>query len=268
MIDSHCHLTYPGLREIVGDVLGKARELLDAVVTCGLPFDREKRHGFPGAEEALSLARVYRGFVFATLGLHPTQVREMTDDEIDSYLEFVEERSGEIVGIGEVGLDRFWIKDEEEHRRARNVFAKFLELAEKLRKPVVVHSREAEEEVVDMLASYSLKGVLMHSYTGNMTVAKKALDRGYLFSVNYRVTNTKTMRKIAKNFPLEAILVETDAPFLSPSGGVNTPLTVQLVIQEVAKLRGLPVSEVDRATTQNAVRFFSLEGKIARWHQA
>lgn len=263
MIDSHCHLLYPGLREKVDEVIKHAQHILDAVITCGLPFDREKAPGFPGALESLRLAQKYPGFIFVTLGLHPTQVNELSSREVEEYLLFVESKKDEIVGIGEVGLDRFWIKDELEHRRAREVFEKFLTLAEKLEKPVVIHSRKAEEEVVDILSSYSLKGVLMHSFTGSMTVAKMALDRGYFFSVNYRVTNTKTMRKIAKNFPLEVILVETDAPFLSPEGGINTPLSVQLVVEEIAKLRGSPKEEIDRLTTWNAVKFFNLGEKLA-----
>lgn len=264
MIDSHCHLLYPGLREKVDEVLENARNMLDAIITCGLPFDREKMPGFPGARESLKLAHRYQGFVFVTLGLHPTQVSEMSDEEVEEYLAFVESSKDSVVGLGEIGLDRFWIKDELEHRRAREVFEKFLSLAERLGKPVVIHSRKAEEEVIALLSSYSLKGVLMHSFTGSMTAAREALDRGYLFSVNYRVTNTKTMRKIARNFPLDVILVETDAPFLSPDGGVNTPLSVRHVAEEVAKLRGTSFREVDEVTTCNAIRFFGLEGKLAK----
>lgn len=263
MIDSHCHLTYPGLREISDEVVQRARSVMKAIVTCGLPFDRVKAPGFPGAVDSLKLAEKYRGFVFVTLGLHPTQVSELSDEEISKYIAFIESRREEVVGIGEIGLDRFWIKDEQELLRARKVFEEFLTLAEKLRKPVVIHSRKAEDEVVDVLSSYSMRKVLMHSFTGSMTAARRALDQGYLFSVNYRVTNTKSMRKIAKNFPMEAILVETDAPFLSPNGGINTPLSVKVIIDEIARLRELPWEEVAEHTTRNALTFFNLEGKLS-----
>jgi TatD DNase family protein len=261
MIDAHCHLTYPGLWEISPQVISEARRALDAIVTCGLPFDEVKEPGFPGAVRALELAEAHRGFVYVTLGLHPTQVSEMSDEEVESYIEFVAANSGKIVGIGEIGLDNYWIESEEERKRARRVFFELLELAERLGKPVVIHSRDAESEVLDILSSFSLKKVLMHSFTGNMTTAKAALERGYYFSVNYRLTNTKTMKKIAKNFPMEYILLETDAPFLSPTGGVNTPLSVRLVAEEVARLRNLPVEDVDKATTRNAVEFFGLKAQ-------
>jgi len=263
MIDAHCHLTYPGLWENLPQVINEAKRVLDAVVTCGLPFDQVKEPGFPGAMRALELAEIHKNFIHVTLGLHPTQVGEMSDEEVESYVEFVAANCGRIVGIGEIGLDNYWIKSEEERGKARRVFLEFLELAEKLDKPVVIHSREAESEVLDILSSFSLKKVLMHSFTGNMTTAKAALERGYFFSVNYRLTNTKTMRKIAKNFPLESILLETDAPFLSPTGGVNTPVSVRIVAEEVAKLRGLSLEVVDEITARNAVEFFGL--RIRRW---
>ncbi len=262
MIDAHCHLTYPGLWEISSQVISEAKRVLDAIVTCGLPFDQAKEQGFPGAARALKLAETHRGFVYVTLGLHPTQVSEMNDEEVERYIEFVSANSGKIVGVGEIGLDNYWIKSEEERRRAKKVFLEFLELAEKLGKPVIIHSRDAESEALDILSSFSLKKVLMHSFTGNMTTAKAALERGYFFSVNYRLTNTKSMKKIAKNFPLKFILLETDAPFLSPIGNVNTPLSVRIVAEEVARLRNLPVEDVDEATTRNTIEFFNLRGAV------
>ncbi|ABL77528.1 TatD family hydrolase [Thermofilum pendens] len=260
MIDAHCHLTYPGLKERVENVLAEARRALKAVVTSGLPYDAEKSPGFPGAKEALALSERYRGFVFVTLGLHPTQVPEMSDEEVAEYINFIEENRDRIVGIGEIGLDKYWLSSEDDLKRAREVFLSLLEVAEKLGKPVVIHSRKAEEEAVEILSSYSLDGrVLLHSFTGNMTTAKKALDMGYFFSINYKVTNTKSMRKIAKTFPLESILTETDSPFLSHEAGVNTPLQVRLILEEISRLRGLGFEEVDAITTRNAVSFFGLE---------
>lgn len=230
------------------------------MVTCGLPYDREKEQGFSGAVAALGLAEKYRGFVFVSLGLHPTQVAEMSDSEIRSYMDFISENKEKIVAIGEIGLDAFWVKNEEEYRRSREVFVGMLELAEKLRKPVVIHSRKAEEEAIEILTSYNFgEKVLMHSFTGNMTAAKRALDMGFYFSVNYKVRESKNMRKIAKNFPLESILTETDAPFLAPEGGINTPLGVKAVVEEIAKLRGVPVEEVDKITTENAIKFYGLK---------
>ncbi|WP_460025855.1 TatD family hydrolase [Infirmifilum sp. SLHALR2] len=259
MFDAHCHLTYPGLRELLPKVLEEAKGQMRGIVTSAFPFDKEKKRDFEDALEALSLSQRYQGLVFVTMGLHPVQVLEMSDDEIELYKELVKRNTGAIVGIGEIGLDRFWVKDEEEYSRSRKVFLEMLELAEKIRKPVVIHSRKAEEEVVEMLSSFKLEEkVLMHSFTGNMTAAKKALDTGFYFSVNYKIRDTKNMRKIAKSFPLERILTETDAPFLSPSGGVNTPLNVRAVIEEVAELRGMSFEEVDEVTTQNAFMFFGV----------
>ncbi len=259
MIDAHCHLTYPGLRELLPDVLSKAITMLNGIVTSAFPFARERKNGFEDALEALSLSQKYPGFIFVTLGLHPVQVADMDDGEIELYKELIYKHADKIVGVGEIGLDRFWVKSEEEYARTKRVFLEMLEVAEKIGKPVVIHSRKAEEEVVDILTSFGLKGnVLMHSFTGNMTVAKRALDMGFYFSVNYKVRDTKNMRKIAKSFPLEYILTETDAPFLSPHGGVNTPLNVRVVIEEIASLRGSSPETIDKITTENAIRFYGI----------
>jgi TatD DNase family protein len=262
VIDSHCHLTYPGLVEKLDEVIEKSRETLKAIITVGFPFEGEKRERkevFEGALAALGLSERFPGFIFVTLGLHPTQVPDMTEEEIEEYVEFIRRNKERIVGVGEIGLDRFWIKDEDTYKRTLEVFHRMLELAEEIGKPVVIHSRKAEEEAVEVLLSHSLKsGVLMHSYTGNMTAAKKALDNGFFFSVNYKLTNNKNMRKIAKNFSLEYLLTETDSPFLSETNEVNTPLQIKLIVEEISRLRGLSFSEVDEITTSNAVKFYKL----------
>lgn len=259
MIDSHCHLTYPGLREHAEEAVERARALLDAVVTCGLPYEGEEPGPRYSALDALELEARHRGFVYVTLGFHPTQAPRVDWGYVEAYMRFIEENADRIVGIGEIGLDRYWLKTEEEDAAARRVFEAMLGLAERLGKPVVIHSRKAEAAALEIVETYRLRGVLFHSYTGNMTTAKRILDHGYLFSVNYRVTNTKTMRKIARKFPLENILLETDSPFLSPTGGVNEPANVVKVAEEVAKLRGLSLEEVDRQTTLNAARFYGIE---------
>lgn len=258
MFDAHCHLTYPGLRERIPDILPQATLVLTGIVTCALPFEEAKKPGFEDAKKALEISYQFKGKVFTSLGLHPTQVAEMTEQEVELYKQFVLENKDQIVAVGEIGLDRFWIKSEEEYQRSKKIFLEMLELAEKIRKPVVIHSRKAEEDAIEILASYKLN-VLMHSFTGNMTAAKRALDMGFYFSVNYKVTNSKSMRKIAKNFPLEFLLTETDAPFLAPDGGVNTPLGVRAVIEEIAKLRGLPFEEIDKITTENALKFYKIK---------
>lgn len=262
VFDAHCHLTYPGLREKIPEIIVESSSVLTGIATCGLPFDREKKDNFEDARTTLKLSQEFEGFVFVSLGLHPTQVVELTDSEIELYKSFLYENRDRIVAVGEIGLDKFWIKSEDEYKRSEKAFIEMLELAEKIKKPIVIHSRKAEEEAVEILSSYKVEErVLMHSFTGNMTTAKRALDMGFYFSVNYKVTNSKNMRKIAKNFPLESILTETDAPFLAPEGGINTPLGVKAVVEEIAKLRGKPFEEIDKITTQNALKFYNIEAR-------
>ena len=262
MIDIHCHLTYPGLREKAREAIEEAIGVLVAIITCGLPFDREREEDFMSVKRVFRYAEEFPGFIYVTLGLHPTQSIEMLDDEVNAYKRLIAENRDRIVGIGEIGLDEFWLHDRSDIKRSEEVFREILELAQKLRKPVVIHSRKADEKAFLIVKEYNIGKVLFHSYTGNMTTAKKILEEGYFFSINYKVTNTKTMRKIAKKFPLEKILTETDAPFISPTGEVNKPVNVRYVIEAVARLRNMSFSEVDRITTFNAVKFFDLDEKL------
>ena len=266
MIDVHCHLTFKGLRERVDEVLAEARRSLDAVITTAFPFEeseeegREPRiEGFSAALEAIGLSERYRGFVFVTAGLHPTQAVRMKRGDIEEYVEFVKEHASSFVGIGEVGLDRHWIRSEEEHKKSVEVFELMLQLAEELNLPVVIHARKAEEEAYRIVSNTNISHVLFHSYSGNMTLAKAIIESGYYISLNTRLHTTKNARKIARRMPLEQLLTETDAPFLHPSGeGVNTPANVKFVVEEIARLRGMSFEEVDTVTTWNAVRFFKL----------
>jgi len=266
LIDVHCHLTFKGLRERVDEVVEESKNYLKAIITCGFPFEAsegERRGltdtGFRSALKALSLARKYKGYVFVTLGLHPVQAVMMNRKEVEEYMDFIKEHKGEIVGIGEIGLDRHWIKDEGKFSWSREVFEEMLSLAEELRKPVVLHLRKAEGEGFRIVSRTNLSKVLFHSFAGSMTVAKEVVEAGYYFSLNTRIATIKNAKKIARRAPLHLILTETDSPFLSPTNDpVNRPLNVRVVVEEIAKLRGLTFEEVDLTTTENAIRFFGL----------
>ena len=265
MIDAHCHLTYPGLREKVKQVINESKRSLRAVITCGFPIEEgegsfERGFDLSSAELALKLARKNSNFVYVTMGLHPVHAVRMSDKEVEEYIEFIKEHKDEIVGIGEIGLDRHWIKTREGEERSREVFIQMLSLAEEVGKPVVLHLRKSEDIGVKIvLNSTNLRKVLLHSFSGNMTTAKEALESGFCFSLNPKLSTIKNAKKIAKRFPLNVILTETDAPFLSPTDDpVNKPVNVIYVVKDIARIRGVSVEEVDKVTTENAVRFFSL----------
>ncbi len=249
MIDTHCHLVYENTDP--EPAIARARESgLDAIITCGYPKDYEKN---------IEVAERHRGFVFLTLGLHPIDIKDMSDGEVDKYLDFIRSRKDGILAIGECGLDYHWFPREEENKRFEQVFSRCLELAKELGKPIVLHTRKAEQDCFDMVVSHGIKNAVFHCYAGGMTLARQIIDSSFLISLSSNLDRSKNTKKIAKSFPLEMLLTETDSPFLSPvPGQKNEPANVKLVVEKIAELRGMSIEEVNRQTTENAVRFFKM----------
>jgi len=250
MIDCHCHLAYEGLREISEKVVEDARKTMKAIINCGYPKDCEK---------ALEISKKNEGFVFLELGLHPIDIIKMTDEEIKKYLGYIRDHASDIVAVGEIGLDRHWYPDEKDNERFKAVFVKCLELAEELRLPTVLHTRKAEDECFEIVTEMKFKRVNFHFFSGSLTLAKKIIDCGYYISLTNTLENSKNSRKIAQKFPLDKLLTETDSPFLSPNPPQpNVPQNVKIVLEKISEYRKIPIEEVDKITTENAVKFFGL----------
>ncbi|OGI16120.1 hypothetical protein A3K63_02385 [Candidatus Micrarchaeota archaeon RBG_16_49_10] len=252
MIDIHCHLTYKGLDEVKEKIVADARKEMDAVITCGYPKD---------AERALDLGKRHEGFVYVSLGLHPIDISEMTDKEVEAYLNFIRERADDIVAVGEVGLDWHWFPDEEGRGRYREIFVKTIDLAKELKKPIVLHMRKAVDEGYEIVRREKAKNVVFHCYAGSLTLAKRIIEEqdDYYISLSTTIGNSKNLKKIAKKYPLERITTETDSPFLSPfPGKTNVPQNVRLVIEKIAELRGSDFEEIDEKVTGTCRKVFGI----------
>jgi len=250
MIDVHCHLTYEGLDEIKESVVKEAKKVMDAIITCGYPED---------AKKALEISERHKNFVYLTLGLHPIHVVKMSDKEIDEYKRFVIENKQKIVAVGEIGLDFHWIKEKSKNERVKEIFIEFLELAKEVRLPVILHLRKAEKEGFEIITGEDIKEAVFHCYAGNLTLAKQIVDEGYYISLGTNLMRSKNTKKIAKKFPLDKLLTETDAPFLSPfPGKVNVPQNVQFVLERMSELRNMSVEEIDGVIMRNARELFKI----------
>lgn len=249
MIDVHCHLTYKGLDEIKDKVVEEAKKTMTAIITCGYPKD---------CREALELSKKYRGFVFLTLGLHPIDIVKMSDEEVDDYLDFIREHKDDIVAIGEIGLDWHWFKDEKQNERFREIFVKCLNLSKELNLPVLLHTRKAEQECFEIVKNLGIKKAVFHYYSGNITLARQIIESGYFISLSTSINNSSNSKDIAKKFPLNFLLTETDSPFPMQEKP-NVPQNVKLVVEKIAELRNVPFEDVGKQTTENAVRFFGLK---------
>jgi TatD DNase family protein len=253
-IDTHAHLEMEAFDSDREEVLKRAAEAgLTAIVTDGTTLT--------DCEKAVALARRYPP-VYAAVGIHPHEVKGIDAETYDALR--VLARQDKVVAIGEIGLDFFYNLSPQEVQLRR--FAEQLDLAEELDMPVIIHDREAHAETLRILRLRKgrLRGVL-HCFSGDQTMARECLEVGFYLSVAGPVTYRKAdqLREVARNVPLDRLLIETDAPYLAPQphrGKRNEPAYVVETAGCLAEIRGLPVGELIRLTAANARRLFRISG--------
>jgi TatD DNase family protein len=250
MIDTHCHLTDERLGSQIDDVLSRAAAAgVSRMITISTSV--------ADAEECIAVCRG-RSNLRCSVGVHPNYVAEEQLENVPLLRGF--QAAPEVVAIGEIGLDYHY--GMEHQRRQVEFFEAQLQIAIDCKKPVVVHCREAVDDALAILNNYPAARCDFHCFTGTPAEARKILDAGYLLGFTGPITFKKSdeLREAVKLTPMDRLLVETDAPYLSPEPvrkqKVNEPALVMHVAQAVAVLKGITLEEVDRATTENAERFF------------
>jgi TatD DNase family protein len=255
MIDTHCHLEQKDYQRDLEDVISECKKAgLRAIITsCARPRDLGL---------TLEIAEKHQGFVFATAGIHPEFIKEVRPGLVDEFLDQVKKNQGRIVGIGEVGLDFNWVKERAWQEKQRELFVQMISFARELRKPLVIHSRDAYQDALKILEQEDAKRVLLHMFGDNQLVPR-VIDNGYSISLNAIVLRSKKHRKIARDMPLEKLMLETDAPWLHPEGkGRNDSRSIRPVAEKIAEIRKIPFRDVWQACARNAVEFFGLPVKI------
>jgi TatD DNase family protein len=248
-IDSHCHLDYPALAADTEGVLARMRE---AGVTHALCV-AVNLEGFP-AVHALAMAH---DNLFASVGVHPDQPASDT-----TTTEQLLERAAlpRVVAIGETGLDYFRLDDPATPPAAaqQERFRRHVRAARACALPLIVHTRSAAQDTLSILREEGADAVggVMHCFTETLEVARAAIDLGFMISFSGIVTfrNAAALKEVAREVPLDRLLIETDSPYLAPvphRGRTNEPSYVPLVAAELARLRGLPVQAVAEASTRN-----------------
>jgi TatD DNase family protein len=256
IVDSHAHLDSEDFAGEIGDIIARAEDFgLVGIVTIGIEP--------PHWDGCLALAGQY-SIVHAALGIHPNSAGQASDAML-ARLEALcrrEEGSPRVVGIGETGLDYF--RDFVPHDVQRRSFSAHLALARELDLPVIIHNRDAHEDLLEVLKTdgEGTRGV-MHSFSGDADYARRCLELGYMISLAGPVTFRKAEDKhlVARYVPLDNLLIETDCPYLTPEpyrGRRNEPANVAYTSRAIAALRGVSFEEVAAATTANAARLFGI----------
>ena len=197
--------------------------------------------------------------LYAAIGYHPEVANEIIEDDYKK-LEDVIKSNKKIVAIGEIGLDYHWDKNNKE--KQKEICRRQLSLAEKLKLPVVIHTRDAIEETYNILKEYKVKGV-MHCFSGSLEMAKKFINLGFLLGIGGVVTfkNSK-LYQVVENIPLENIVLETDSPYMAPEpvrGTTNESANVYYIAEKIAEIKKIPLEKVAEITTENALNLFDLE---------
>lgn len=252
-IDTHVHLNAEQYMEDLSDVIERARQAgVSPMVVIG--FDR------PTIERALQLAGEH-GDIYAVVGWHPVDAIDCTEED----LQWIEQLAAhpKVVGIGETGLDYYWDKSPKDVQQA--LFRKQIQLAKRVKLPIIIHNRDATQDVVNILREEGAADVggVMHCFTGSVEVAKQCIEMNFMISLGGPVTfkNAKQPKEVATEIPLEYLMIETDAPYLTPHphrGKRNEPSLVVLVAEEIARLKELSLEEVANATSNNAKKFYRI----------
>jgi TatD DNase family protein len=261
LIDSHAHIDFPQFAEDRDAMLARARA---AGVTTLLAIGSG-----PGPEKldaAIPFAEQH-DWVYATVGTHPHEAKELTPAHLERLAELAKHAG--VIAYGEIGLDYFY--DHSPRDVQQRVFREQMELAAKAKLPIIIHCRDAWADCLDMLEQNwrptGLGGVL-HCFTSTLEDARRGLEMGFMisFAGNSTYPKAQNLRDVAKALPLENLLIETDSPFLAPQayrGQRNEPAYVGEVAKAIASVRNLAADEVALATAENFRRFFGLSASPA-----
>ncbi|MGM7724488.1 TatD family hydrolase [Metabacillus sp. Hm71] len=253
LFDTHAHLNAVQYEEDIVEVIQRAKaENVTHIVVVG--FDKET------ITKAMELTNQY-DMIYAAVGWHPVDAIDMTDEDLAWIKELTSHPK--VVAIGEMGLDYYWDKSPKDVQK--EVFRKQIQLAKEVQLPIIIHNRDATEDVVKILneEKASEVGGIMHCFTGSLEVAKQCMDMNFYLSFGGPVTfkNAKKPKEVVKEIPMERLLIETDCPYLTPHpfrGKRNEPSYVKYVAEQIAELRGISIEEVATKTSDNAKKLFGI----------
>lgn len=253
-VDTHSHLYFDAYKKDREKIISEFdEEGLDFIVSIGIDVDSSKK--------SVILAKNHNK-IYATAGIHPSEKCILKNGDIDAIKKLVVEND-KVLAIGEIGLDYY--RNYQSVEVQKKSFNLQLELAEELQVPVIIHDREAHNDIYNYLKFFKgkVRGI-MHSFSGDYDFAKKMLDLGYYISITGVITFKKaeTLRDVVKKVPLEYLLSETDCPFLTPEpyrGKRNQPAYVKYVVRKIAQVTGIDEDYVTETLVENAKKVFSIK---------
>lgn len=253
-VDTHTHVNSHKFDDDRAETIARAKEAgVTRIINMGDTMD--------SSAACVALTEEYDG-VFAAVGIHPEEAYELGEADDERLAAWA--KRDKVVAIGEIGLDYYWEKDAEKRALQQRIFIRQLALARELDLPVCIHDRDAHGDTLAILKKEGKgnRGVL-HCYSGSLEMAEELVRMGWYLGIDGPLTykNAAKLPEIVQRLPLERLLIETDAPYLTPMphrGGRNEPAYVRLVAEKIAELRGISLAEVARQTTANAEEIYAI----------
>lgn len=257
LIDSHAHLE---MKEFDSD----RRQVIERAALVGVEYIITVGTNLALSRKALSIAHQYQN-IYATAGIHPHD-SSRSSEKIFDELKIIA-RDPKIVAYGEIGLDFF--RNISPQKKQIEVFGRQLELAHELKLPVIIHDRNAHNEVLQMVLASPVRRGVFHCFSGDYKMAKKCLDLGFYISIPGVVTfdKTKNLQEVVKHLPLDFLLLETDCPYLTPEpyrGRRNEPSFLISIAKKVAEIKGMPWEELSLSASRNAQELFGIAKAVSK----
>ncbi len=249
LTDTHAHLNFKQFEKDRERVIKKALEGgVEKIINVGT--------NLKSSRESVELSKRYKN-IYASVSLHPIDVEKEKFDE-DIWLNLAKKEK--VVAVGETGFDFYHQSNRE---KQKEIFKRLIEIAKRVKKPLVLHSRESDREVLNVLkeSNLSLRPGVIHCFGRDFAVAKQFLDLGFLISYTGNITYNRERASSVSGVPLEKIMLETDCPFMSPQpfrGKRNEPLYLKYIAEKIAEIKGVSFEEVEKTTTKNAKELFKI----------
>lgn len=253
MIDTHCHIDFEDYDKDRDEVINRAKNKLDAVINSGI--------GYESNQGVLELCNQYEGFLYPSFGYHPVSSQNCSDEELKQTHKHLIDNINNIVAIGEVGMDYFYVKDKALREKQREIFLTFIEIANDYKVPLLMHVRDCEKKALNIVLDYDdIPYVIFHCFSGSLKTAKRIMEHdNYYMSFSTMLCYSKAHQDLIKEISLDNVLTETDSPYLAITKETrNEPANVVNAVKKIAEIQNTDINTVDEITTRNACEVFKI----------
>lgn len=253
MIDTHCHIDFEEYDKDREKVIKRAQEKLDAIIVSGISLKSN--------QSVLDLSVEYTSFIYPSLGFHPVSSQNCSEKELIYAQKHIIDNINNIVAIGEVGMDFFYVKDKALRQHQKDIFKSFIEIANDYKVPLLMHVRDCEKKALNLVLDYDdIPYIIFHCYGGSLKTARRITEQdNYYMSFSTMLCYSKKHQNLIENISLDHILTETDSPYLAMTKEErNEPVNVVNACKKIAEIQNVDLDIVDKITTQNAQKVFNI----------